>query len=93
MNIKSITIDNVRGFEHWTLEQAILPNRPNILVAPNGFGKSSIATAFASLSGNRIEVLEVLDILNGIMNFQTIREPLLHYIMTIPNKCRAGLKI
>ena len=56
MNIKSITIDNVRGFEHWTLEQAILPNRPNILVAPNGFGKSSIATAFASLSGNRIEV-------------------------------------
>ena len=56
MNIKSITIDNVRGFEHWTLEQAILPNRPNILVAPNGFGKSSIATAFASLSGNKIEV-------------------------------------
>lgn len=25
-------------------------------MAPNGFGKSSIATAFASLSGNRIEV-------------------------------------
>lgn len=56
MYIKSITIDNVRGFEHWTLEQAILPNRPNILVAPNGFGKSSIATAFASLSRNKIEV-------------------------------------
>lgn len=56
MNIKSIAIDNIRGFEHWALEQAIYPNRPNILVAPNGFGKSSIATAFASLSGNRLEV-------------------------------------
>lgn len=56
MNIKSIAIDNIRGLEHWALEQAIYPNRPNILVAPNGFGKSSIATAFASLSGNRLEV-------------------------------------
>lgn len=56
MNIKSITIDNVRGLGHWELEQTIFPNRPNILVAPNGFGKSSIATAFASLLGNKIEV-------------------------------------
>lgn len=56
MNIKLITIDNVKGLGHWELDQTIFPNRPNILVAPNGFGKSSIATAFASLLGNKIEV-------------------------------------
>ncbi|OCA02926.1 hypothetical protein AC781_07975 [Akkermansia glycaniphila] len=28
----------------------IIKNRPNILVAPNGFGKTSIATAFSSIS-------------------------------------------
>ena len=32
------------------------PNKPNLLVAPNGFGKSSIATAFASMNSRRIKL-------------------------------------
>lgn len=33
-----------------------MANRPNILVAPNGFGKSSLATVFKSLKSNKIEL-------------------------------------
>ena len=43
MVINSITIENVKGIERLEIKQTIQPNRPNILVAPNGFGKSSIA--------------------------------------------------
>lgn len=56
MNISKITIDNIKGMGHFELNQSILPNRPNILVAPNGFGKSSLATAFHSLSGGIINL-------------------------------------
>ena len=50
MVINSITIENVKGIERLEIKQTIQPNRPNILVAPNGFGKSSIAIA------NKIEL-------------------------------------
>ena len=46
MTIKKIIIQNVRGIERIEIDSEILKNRPNILVAPNGFGKTSIATAF-----------------------------------------------
>jgi len=35
-----------------------MPHKPNLLVAPNGFGKSSIATAFSSMNTRRIELAE-----------------------------------
>lgn len=44
--ISKIVIENIRGFKCETLDLSIYPNRPNILVAPNGFGKSSLSTAF-----------------------------------------------
>ena len=50
MVINSITIENVKGIERLEIKQTIQPNRPNILIAPNGFGKSSIAIA------NKIEL-------------------------------------
>ena len=53
MVINSITIENVKGIERLEIKQAIQPNRPNILVAPNGFGKSSIAIAFNSLKAKK----------------------------------------
>lgn len=53
MVINSITIENVKGIERLEIKQTIQPNRPNILVAPNGFGKSSIAIAFNSLKANK----------------------------------------
>lgn len=46
MTIKSILIKYVRGINQLKIDSKILKNRPNILVAPNGFGKTSIATAF-----------------------------------------------
>lgn len=58
MTIASINIKNVKGIRDKTFELNITPNRPSILVAPNGFGKSSIATAFASLRSTRIELRE-----------------------------------
>lgn len=56
MHIKEIEIQNIKGLEKLVLSQPIFANRPNILVAPNGFGKSSFATAFGSLNSKRIEI-------------------------------------
>ena len=46
--ITNITIDNIKGFgtENNSIDVIIKPKKVNILVAPNGFGKSSITTAF-----------------------------------------------
>ena len=54
MVITKIEINNIKGIEHLIVNRDIQPNRPNILVAPNGFGKSSFAIAFKSLVSNRI---------------------------------------
>ncbi|MGC6423817.1 MAG: hypothetical protein ACON4O_02375 [Lentimonas sp.] len=48
MKIQNIRIQNVRGLADYTIEGVICKNRPHILVAQNGFGKTSIATAFKS---------------------------------------------
>lgn len=58
MNINSITIEKVKGIDQRTYNLNLLPNKPNILVAPNGFGKSSFAIAFESLKSNKIELDE-----------------------------------
>jgi len=47
--IKAIAIENVRGIKNTTFSLDIIPNKPSLLVAPNGFGKSSLAVAFAAL--------------------------------------------
>ncbi|MBU3724761.1 MAG: hypothetical protein FGM18_04505 [Burkholderiaceae bacterium] len=46
MTILEITIENVKGIQSLTIKGRVFKNRPNILVACNGFGKTSIATAF-----------------------------------------------
>lgn len=56
MNIKTIEITNIKGIGHKLFTLDIVPNRPNILVAPNGFGKSSFAIGFDSLKTNKIEL-------------------------------------
>lgn len=63
MKIKSINIYNIKGIS--TLEKSfeLLPNKVNIFVAPNGFGKSSFATAFSYLNDSKI-TLENNDIHN-----------------------------
>lgn len=54
MNITAIEIKNVKGIGQKSFAVDIKPNKPNLLVAPNGFGKSSIATAFSSMNSKRM---------------------------------------
>ena len=54
MIINKIFIDNIKGIDHFEFSQDLYPNRPNILVAPNGYGKSSFATAFLSAQNGPI---------------------------------------
>jgi hypothetical protein len=54
MNITTIDIKHVKGIEQKCFVVDILPNKPNLLVAPNGFGKSSIAAAFSSMNSKRM---------------------------------------
>ena len=58
MTIKKIEIKNIKGIEDKSFELDLLANRPSLMVAPNGFGKSSFAAAFLSLSQNRLSVHE-----------------------------------
>lgn len=56
MTISKITIENIRGFESNSLDVNLRPNTANIVVAPNGFGKSSISTAFKCATGSTLIV-------------------------------------
>jgi hypothetical protein len=57
--IKSITVENVRGIssrKHVFETPDMLGNKFHILVAPNGFGKSSLAAAFDSLKPRSLKI-------------------------------------
>ena len=56
MVISRIEVNNIKGIENLAINEYIYPNRPNILVAPNGFGKSSLAVAFKTLVANKIKL-------------------------------------
>lgn len=72
MKIRKIKICNVKGICEHSIEALLLPNRPNILVAPNGFGKSSIATAFASITPGGIKLSEDDAYKNDITNLPSL---------------------
>ena len=56
MVITNIEVRNIKGITKLVINQNIQPNRPNILVAPNGFGKSSLAAAFNAILGPRLDL-------------------------------------
>ena len=56
MKITKIKIEGIKGIESREIACVLYPNKPNIFVAPNGFGKTSFATAFNSLKENRLNV-------------------------------------
>ena len=58
MNITAIEIKNIKGIEYKKFEVNLIANKPNLLVASNGFGKSSIATAFASMNSQRMNLAD-----------------------------------
>lgn len=60
MTISQIKIRNIKGISDKSFKVQLIPNKPNLLVAQNGFGKSSIATAFSSMNTKRI-ALDVKD--------------------------------
>ena len=75
--IKSIHIKNVKGIQDKKFELNIYPNKPSILVAPNGFGKSSFAIAFEAITKNRNKMIleeEYYPINNSTPNFELIIE-------------------
>jgi AAA15 family ATPase/GTPase len=57
--IKSITVENVRGIssrKHVFETPDMLGNKFHLLVAPNGYGKSSLAAAFDSLKPRSLKI-------------------------------------
>ncbi len=56
MKIISVTIKNVRGFQNRKIDLDMIPNKPSMIVAPNGTGKSSFAMAFKSLKPRSLHV-------------------------------------
>jgi len=58
MEIKSIQIKNVRGLQDHLIELNMIPNKPSLLVAPNGSGKSSFALAFLCMNTRRMKLNE-----------------------------------
>jgi len=56
MTILRIKVENVKGAKSLDIQEKIYANKPSILVAPNGFGKSSITAAFISLNQSRLKL-------------------------------------
>ncbi len=56
--ITNITIKNIKGFGDppMSLDVEIKKDKINLLIAPNGFGKSSLAVAFASIKPSKLVV-------------------------------------
>lgn len=60
--IKRIRIENIKGKSSFDLGFThFVANQPNIIVAPNGYGKSTLATAFKAASNGRMK-LDIRDI-------------------------------
>lgn len=58
--ISKIEIENIKGFgiPGKTINLNLSATKINLCIAPNGFGKSSLATAFGSLNRNKLDVTE-----------------------------------
>ena len=64
MIIKSVHIKNVRGLENRKILLDMIPNKPSVLIAPNGSGKSSFASAFQWLGKYKMKILNEKDAFN-----------------------------
>ncbi|WP_417535113.1 hypothetical protein [Methylophaga sp.] len=77
MTIKEIRIVNVKGISDRKFPLSIISNKPSLLVAPNGFGKSSFCCAFSKLNNSRILLDDDSAYQNDISN---LPELILEYI-------------
>lgn len=71
--IKIIEIENIKGIQSKRFVLDIYPNKPSLLVAPNGFGKSSLATGFKSMNNRRINLQEDDCYQGNLTNLPVIR--------------------
>lgn len=67
---ETLEIKNVKGIDSKFFDLQLFPNKPSVLVAPNGFGKSSIACAFNSLNNARIDLAD-----SNHLNKDTTKKP------------------
>lgn len=58
MKIEKIKIQHCRGINELVIDNELVPNKPIIFVAPNGFGKTSLAHAFKSIINHTSERIE-----------------------------------
>lgn len=60
--ITNITISNIKGFgeQNNSIDLELKPNKVNLLIAPNGFGKTSIAKGFEAINRNRLDLSDEL---------------------------------
>ncbi len=70
--LKTITIEHIKGIQRKVFDLDVLPNKSSLLVAPNGYGKSSLATAFNSMNRNRIVLDEDDYYMESAVNAPTI---------------------
>lgn len=59
--ITGVQVKNVKGIQDWEFtfcQPEMNPNKVHVLIAPNGFGKSSITRAFECLNQQRINLKE-----------------------------------
>ncbi|MBE6649342.1 MAG: hypothetical protein E7614_07495 [Ruminococcaceae bacterium] len=55
--IRRIRIENIKGIQKLDLSfEDLNANQPHIIVAPNGFGKSSVATAFDAATSGKLKL-------------------------------------
>lgn len=74
MNIKSVEILNIKGISSFKTKCNLTPNKINIFVAPNGFGKTSLSKAFGYLSNSKIDLAD-----NDIHNDDTTLVPRVNF--------------
>lgn len=55
--IKKIKIENIKGKDKLEVSlENVFANKPNLMIAPNGFGKSTITKAFASVKPTKVQL-------------------------------------
>ena len=58
MSISKIEIRNIKGISHERFNVQLKAYKPNLLVAPNGFGKRPVPTAFSSMNTQRMDLAD-----------------------------------
>lgn len=73
MNITRLHLINIKGIKDLDLKMNLFPNKPTIFVAPNGFGKSSLAHGFECIHPRKLILKDDYYHNNDKTNFPEIK--------------------